>query len=321
MKVLLTGPSGAVGQYVLEALMRTDMEVRVFALPDSMHRINYRDRIEIVPGDLADPRALDAALDGVELVLHTALISPPPRIDPDMLEHVNVGGTRNLIAASWGKVSRLVMVSSNNVYVPHRTPDLWPLTDDAPREAHGNPAQQALGESLIRAEDLIFEAAEVGAFDYTVLRPSIIAGRTSPFVDNLITQLIRNPDAAEGLRRMWDTMQWTHGTDIGTATRLAADHPDLRNRCAVVASEEPITAYDVLSLMWEIMNVGLENNPYAEIASRNNVGLPKFHPARLRAAGWRPRMNAKDCIREVLGRLEFYSSSAAKLPAYLAFEE
>ncbi len=320
MKMLVTGPSGAAGQYVLEALMRTDNAVRVFALPDSMHRINYRDRIEIVPGDLADLRALDEALEGVDIVFHTALISPPPKIDPDLLEHVNVGGTRNLVAACRGKVSRFVMVSSNNVYVPHRTPDLWPLTDDAPREAHGNPAQQALGESLIRAEDSVFEASEVGAFDYVMLRPSIISGRTSPFVDNLVTQLIRNPEAAEGLRRMWDTMQWTHGADIGSAALLAADHPDLCNRCALVASEEPITAYDVLSLMWEIMNVGREDNPYAEVASRNNVGLRKFYPARLRAAGWRPRMTAKDCLREVLGRLEFYYSTAAKFPVELPVE-
>ena len=305
MKVLVTGPTGAAGQYVLQALMRTDNEVRVFALPDSMHRVNYRDRIEMVPGDLADLRALDEALDGVELVFHTALISPPPNIDPEILEHVNVGGTRNLVAACRGKVTRLVMMSSNNVYVPHRTPDLWPL---------------ALGESLIRAEDVVFEAAERGGFDYVMLRPTIISGRTSPFVDNLVIQLLRNQEAAEGLRRMWDTMQWIHGTDIGSAALLAADHTDLGNRCALIAGEEPITAYDVLSLTWEIMNVGREDNPYAEIASRNNVGLPKFFPARMRAAGWRPRMTPKDCIREVLGRLEFYTSAAAGFPAYLREE-
>ncbi|KUJ80067.1 NAD-dependent epimerase/dehydratase family protein [Ruegeria profundi] len=320
MKVLVTGPSGAVGQYVLEALMRTDHQVRVFALPDSMHRINYRDRIEMAPGELADPAALYDALKDVELVFHTALISPPPAIDAEILDHVNVEGTRSLVNACRGKVSRLVMMSSNNVYVPHRTPDLWPLTDDAPREAHGNPAQQALGESLIRAEDIVFEAAETGAFDYAMLRPTIVSGRKSPFVENLITQLIRNAEAAESLRRMWDTMQWTHGVDIGSAALLAAEHPDLRNQRMLVASDEPITAYDVVSLMWEIMNVGRDDNPYAEIASQNNVGLPKFYPARLRAAGWSARMTAKDCIREVLGRLEFYHSTAANFPAYLQVE-
>ncbi|SIT15363.1 Nucleoside-diphosphate-sugar epimerase [Roseivivax lentus] len=320
MKVLVTGPTGAVGQYVLEALMRTDHDVRVFTLPDSMHRINYRDRIEMVPGDLADRDALDEALDGIELVFHTALISPPPAIDPDMLEHVNARGTRNLVKACRGAVSRFVMVSSNNVYVPHRMPNLWPLTDDAQREAHGNPSQQALGESLIRAEDAVFEAAETGAFDFAMLRPSIISGRKSPFVDNLVTQLIRNPEAADGLRRMWDTMQWTHGTDIGTAALLAADHPDLRNQSILVAGEEPITAYDVLSLMWEIMNVGREDNPYAELAARHNVGVPKFYPAKLRAAGWRPRMTAKNCIQEILGRLEFYASTSVNFPAYMPVE-
>lgn len=320
MKVLVTGPSGAVGQYVLEVLMRTDHDVRVFALPDSVHRVNYRDRIEITLGELSDREAINEALEDVEVVFHTALISPPPVIDAETMHHVNVGGTRNLVEACRGRVRQLVMVTTNNVYVPHRTPNLWPLTDDAPREAHGNPAQQLQGETMIAAEDLVFEAHETGAFDYAMLRPTIVTGRAGPFVERMIVQLFRNPDAAEGMRRMWDTMQWSHGSDVGSAALLATEHPDLLNQNILVASEEPITAYDVLSQMWEVMNVGRDDNPYAEEASRHNVGVPRFYPAKLRAAGWRPRMTAKDCIREVLGRLEFFASTSVKFPAYLPVE-
>lgn len=320
MKILVTGPSGAVGQYVLEALMRTDHDVRILALPDSMHRVNYRDRIEIIPGELSDPLAITEAVDGVEVVFHNALIGPFPAFDPDNLERVNTQGTRNLVAACAGNVRRFVMASSNNVYVPHRTPDLWPVTDDALREPHGNPAQYALGETLIKAEDAVFEAAACGAFEYGILRPTMVVGRKSPFVDDMIVRLIRDPDAADGLRRMWDTMQWIHGSDIGAAALLVAMEDAAANQCFLVAGEEPITAYDVLSLMWEAMNVGREDNPYTELASRHNVGVPKFSAAKLNALGWRPRMRARDCIREVLGRLEFYASTAVKFPSYLPIE-
>lgn len=316
-KVLVTGPTGASGQYVLERLMTTDHDVRVLALPDSMHRINFRDRIEIVPGQLSDRRALREAVEGVELVFHTALVSPPPALKPETLHAVNVEGTQNLIDACAGRIARLVLVSSNNVYTPHRSPAMWPLVDDALRMAHGNPQQTALGESLIDAEDAVFEATARGAFDHAVLRPTVIAGRSASFIETMITGILRGTGNLDMQRRMWDTMQWTHGADLARAALLVAAHPEARNQSFLVAGDEPVTIYDVQSLIWELMNIGRDDNPHAELAACNNIGLPKFDPRKLRALGWRPRVSVRQCIAEVLGRLEFYSSESIRLPAHL----
>lgn len=316
-KVLVTGPTGAAGQYVLELLMTTDHDVRVLALPDSMHRINFRDRIEIVPGQLSDRQALREAADGVEIVFHTALVSPPPALKPDTMMAVNVGGTRNLLAACAGRIRRFVMVSSNNVYTPHRSPAMWPVLDDAPRMAHGNQQQAALGESLIAAEDAVFDAAGRGDVEYAILRPTVIAGRSAAFIDSMVTGIIRGTADLDLQRRMWDMMQWTHGSDLGRAALLLAEREEARNQCFLAAGSEPITVYDVQSLMWEIMNIGRDDNPYAEIAACHNIGLPKFEPRKLRALGWRPRVGVRQCIAEVLGRLEFYSSESIRLPTHL----
>lgn len=316
-KVLVTGPTGASGQYVLELLMTTGHDVRVFALPDSMHRINFRDRIEIVPGQLSDRDAVREATNEIDLVFHTALISPPPALNPDTMNAVNVEGTRNLVEACAGRIDRLVLVSSNNVYTPHRSPATWPLLDDAPRWAHGNPQQTALGESLIAAEDLVFEAAARGKFDYAVLRPTLIAGRRCPFIERMITDIIQGTGDLDQQRRMWDTMQWVHGSDLARAALLGASHDAARNQCFLVAGAEPITVYDVQSLIWELMNIGRTDNPYAEIASCNNIGLRKFLPRKLKELGWRPRIGVRQCVGEVLGRLEFYSSASIRMPAYM----
>lgn len=316
-KVLVTGPTGASGQYVLERLMTTDHAVRVFALPDSMHRINFRDRIEIVPGQLADRRALREALEGVEVVFHTALVSPPPSLTAETMHAVNVEGTRNLVEACAGKIDRLVLVSSNNVYTPHRSPAMWPLVDDALRMAHGNPQQAALGESLIAAEDEVFEAAARGAFDFAVLRPTVIAGRSASFIETMLVGILRGTGNLEMQRRMWDTMQWTHGTELSSAALLVAHHPQARNQCFLVAGDEPVTIYDIQSKIWELMNIGRNDNPFAQIAACNNIGLPKFDPRKLRALGWRPNVSVRQCIAEVLGRLEFYSSESIRLPPHL----
>lgn len=317
MKVLLTGPTGAVGQYILEVLMTTGYDVRVLSLPDSMHRSNFRDRIDMVPGQLSDRIALEEAVDGVDLVFHAALISPPPARRPEDMWAVNVEGTRNLLEVCANRVQRFVHISSNNVYTPHRSPALWPLQDDALREAHGNPQQVAVGESLIAAEDLIFEAAARGEIDYAILRPTTVAGRKCPFIEQMIISIIQERGDIEIQRRMWDQMQWAHGADIGRAAITVATHEQARNESFLVAGDEPITIYDVQRIIWDIMNVDQEDNPYADIASRNNLGLRKFNCDKLKTLGWTPQIGVRQCVAEVLGRLEFYSSAAIKMPEYL----
>jgi len=197
---------------------------------------------------------------------------------------------------------------------------MWPLLDDALRFAHGNPQQTALGESLIRAEDLVMESGEMGRIDYSILRPTVVAGRKSPFIENMITGVLRQPNQLEMQRRMWDVMQWTHGSDIGHAAVMVGEAEEARNQCFLVAGDEQITIYDVQKLMWDIMNVGRRDNPYAEIAVCNNPGLCKFEPRKLRALGWRPEIGVKQCIAEVLGRLEFYASTSIAMPAHLLDE-
>ena len=298
--------------------MTTDHQVRVLALPDSMHRVRFRDRIEMIPGDVLDKVSLAQAADGAELVFHTALISPTPTLWADTLDAVNVTGTRNLISACTGHAKRMVMVTSNNIYGLHRSPAMWPLLDDDPRHAHGTPSQVAESEALIAAEDALMEAGAAGAMEYAILRPTVIAGRKCPVIETMITTVLRNNQAQiDAQRRLWDIMQWTHGTDVASAALLVAEHDEARNQAFLVAGEEPITLYDIQRIIWDILNVGREDNPAADIASRNNIGLVKREPRKLRALGWRARTSVKTCIEEVLGRLDFATSESIRLPAYM----
>lgn len=316
-KVLVTGPTGAAGQYILERLMTTDHDVRVLALPDSIHRINFRDRIEIIPGHLHDRTALDEALAGVEILFHAALVSPAPALPPERMMEINASGTAELVDAAGGRVRRMVLVSSNNVFTPHRSPAVWPLRDDAPRMAHGNPQQTAMGESLIAAEDIVFDAADRGLFEYCTLRPSVIAGRAGGFIDDIVVGILRGTTNLDLQRRMWDVMQWTHGSDLACAAILVASLPDTANRCFTVAGDMPVTVYDIQAMLWDLMNIGRLGNPYSETAAMNNLGLPKFASARLKALGWAPQMTMRDCLAECLGRLEFASSASLRMPPHL----
>lgn len=316
-KVLVTGPTGASGQYILERLMTTGHDVRVLALPDSIHRMNFRDRIEIIPGHLHDRQSMDEALDGVEILYHAALVSPPPALTPERMMQVNGEGTRNLVQAAWGKVRRFVLVSSNNVFSPHRSPAVWPLRDDALRMPHGNAQQTALGESLIAAEDAVFDAAEQGAFEHCTLRPTVIAGRSGGFIDNMVTGILQGRANLDLQRRMWDVMQWIHGADLARAAILVSESDKTANQCFTVAGDQPVTIYDIQSILWDLMNIGRPGNPHADLAAQNNLGLPKFDSTRLKALGWKAQMGMRECLAECLGRLEFHSSASLRLPPHM----
>jgi nucleoside-diphosphate-sugar epimerase len=313
--VLITGPTGAVGQYVVEHALKADEQVRVLAMPHTLHRLPYRNRIEIVPGSLDNDDALAEAVAGVDIVFHTAVIAPPPNLAPEDMQHVNTLGTRRLLEACAGDVGRFVFVGSVNVFTPHVTPDTWPVRDNAPRLAHGNPALVALGQSLIDAEDFIFEAHSRYGMPYAILRPTVVCGRTARFAELTLRQLMRNPDQADRTNRMWGVMQWVHGIDVARAALLAARDEAAANECFIVAGNEPVTAYSLLAEVWDITNP-LDHNPFAEGAAANTPPFCKFDIGKIQELlGFAPEIPLRQCLAELLGRYDFFSAASLSLPS------
>ncbi|MGW4638465.1 NAD(P)H-binding protein [Sphaerisporangium sp. NPDC004334] len=64
--ILVTGATGRVGGHAVSALLAAGAETRALARDPAAARLP--DAVEVVPGDLAKPETLEAALDGVEAV-------------------------------------------------------------------------------------------------------------------------------------------------------------------------------------------------------------------------------------------------------------
>nr|WP_145797479.1 NAD(P)H-binding protein [Kitasatospora atroaurantiaca] len=95
--ILVTGGTGTLGGHVVPLLRAAGREVRVL----SRHRRESGDGIEYVAGDLLKGEGIEAAVDGVEIVLHLA---GGPKGDDE--------ATRNLVrAASKAGVRHLVYIS------------------------------------------------------------------------------------------------------------------------------------------------------------------------------------------------------------------
>ena len=118
--ILLTGATGSAGIEALRELIRQQdrYHIRVLSLDTPQERKilqPFADHIEIIWGDLRNPDDVNRAVSGTDAVLHVAAIIPPlADHQPQLAYDVNVGGTRNLLAAmqSQPQPPRLVFTSS-----------------------------------------------------------------------------------------------------------------------------------------------------------------------------------------------------------------
>lgn len=178
MKVLVTGAFGNVGTSAVEQLLQDGHQVRCFDLPTQANRKaaqrlrrRYGTQITFAWGDLRNLDDVTEAVRDQDTVVHLAFIIPKlsaTGIDsetrPDFARQINVGGTRNLIAAmkAQPRPPRVLFTSSLHVYgeTQHLPP---PRTVQDPlRPTDHYSRHKVLCEQLIRTsglEWLIFRLA------------------------------------------------------------------------------------------------------------------------------------------------------------------
>lgn len=115
MRVLVTGATGNLGPFVIQALRHDGHQVRALVRESSDRSWLNANRVETVEGDILQPETLGAAVDGMAAVIHLAGLhdSWAPRAQ-DFFE-ANVDGACNMReAARTAGVHRLVFASSGS---------------------------------------------------------------------------------------------------------------------------------------------------------------------------------------------------------------
>lgn len=113
MKTLITGATGFVGSAVLRQLLNEGHTVRALVRPKSDRRNLSGLPIEIVTGDLNDPKSLDKATAGCKSLFHVAADYRLWVPRPYEIYETNVQGTLNIMqAAARAGIERIVYTSS-----------------------------------------------------------------------------------------------------------------------------------------------------------------------------------------------------------------
>lgn len=119
---LVTGGAGFIGSHIVRALLEAGESVRVvdnFATGRIENLRGVLPQIDLITGDIADPKIAAAAMRGVECVYHQAALPSVPRSirDPLATHAANVNGTLALLeAARQAGVTRFVYAASSSAY-------------------------------------------------------------------------------------------------------------------------------------------------------------------------------------------------------------
>lgn len=177
MKLLITGASGFLGNYVVAEALRRGHQVKAVIRPFSSNKSlpwqNHPD-LELVRLDLRQKTGIVEALQNVDAVIHLAATK-----GGDFYTQFagTVIATENLLAAmAQANLSRLVAISTFSVYDYLKIPAGKILDEDSPLEIDPKYRDEYAQTKLIQ-EKLVREFEQKQAAKVTILRPGMIYGR------------------------------------------------------------------------------------------------------------------------------------------------
>ncbi len=161
---MITGGAGFLGINLVRYLLErghtvTSLDIAPFDYPE-------RDQINEITGDIRNRDAVDRAMQGVDIVVHTA--AALPLYKPQDIYSTDLDGTRNILqAAQEHNIQRMIHISSTAVY---GIPDHHPLYEDDKLDGVG-----PYGEAKVGAEQLCSDFRAQGMC-VPIIRPKSFVG-------------------------------------------------------------------------------------------------------------------------------------------------
>jgi len=166
MKFLITGGSGFLGINLTRYLLNKNHTIVEYDVADFDYPEKSDPRVIFVKGDIRDKAKLAEAMQGVEIVVHTA--AALPLYTPEDIRTTDIDGTRNVIEAAYhAKAQRVIHISSTAVY---GIPDHHPLIETDQMQGVG-----PYGEAKIAAEQVCLDYRAKGLC-IPIIRPKSFVG-------------------------------------------------------------------------------------------------------------------------------------------------
>lgn len=165
MIVAVTGGTGFIGSRLVQRLAGQGDTVRLLTRRGAVAP-GYPPSVEPYECDLTriGVRELASVLDGVEVLFHCA----GQLTDKRAMRELHVDATRKLVEAASQRIAHWVQLSSVGAYGPVSA---GTITEDTPLNPVGDYEM-----TKTESDRIVVEAANLGAFSYSILRPSNVFG-------------------------------------------------------------------------------------------------------------------------------------------------
>ncbi|HJH29471.1 MAG TPA: SDR family NAD(P)-dependent oxidoreductase [Methanosarcinaceae archaeon] len=298
--VLVTGATGFVGPYLVQALCRKGARVKILSLSEGDVSSDLRAAdLEIVTGDITKPETLDLVTKGVDIVFHLAAIANVDYAiqNPVKTYDVNVRGTLNLLEeVRKYQVKKFVYVSSSHIYgIPQYIPvdEKHPI---APREPYS--------ASKAAAENIVNSYSNTYGINTAVVRPFNIygPGQDESFLIPSIVKQALYGNAIMEVGNLEPTRDFTYITDIVAGfLKIAESGSGVYN----IGSGVEVKVGDVVHKIVDIINPDIEIRPVVDRQRSGGVEIPRLCAdiSRLKGIGWEPNVGLDDGLRKMINMI------------------
>ena len=186
-KILIIGGGGYVGSALADYLFEKGYEVSIYDLfIYGQDVFKYKDKLNIIPGDIRDEKKLSKIIEGNEILIHLACISNDPsfELNPKLGKSINFDAFEPIIKLSVQKgIKRFIYASSSSVYGIKKEKNvkedmsLEPLTD--------------YSKYKVQCENILLNYKS-NNFETVIIRPATVCGYSKRQRLDVIVNILSN---------------------------------------------------------------------------------------------------------------------------------
>lgn len=172
-RYIVTGANGHIGNVVIRKLLERGHEVTALVLPNEDVSPLSGLQVKLIYGDVTDRAFVMNLIEQDAVVLHFAGIIDIGTLPKEVIEKVNLGGTKNIVdACVANQAKKLIFLSTVHIIDPQKEGDV--LVE--PVEFSAEKVMGDYAKTKVKATEYILDACQNRGLNATILYPSGVLG-------------------------------------------------------------------------------------------------------------------------------------------------